>query len=273
MKATRTVIEPQKNFSLRLSEIWQYRELFYFFTWRDIKVKYKQTYLGILWAIIQPLALMLLFTLVFARHFSPANQLMDYRVFVLSGLVLWTLFYGATSHAAESIVQQAGIIKKIYFPRLIIIGSAILTALFDFFIAFVLFLLVCLLFGQSFSWKAIVCFPLAILIILLAAFGIGSLLSSLNVKFRDFRYALPFLLQFLFFASQVVYQLNDLNQDWAKWLLSVNPVNAAIELFRLGLTGIGDTSVIATGFLSALFLSVCGIVYFRKTEAYFADLA
>lgn len=273
MKATRTVIEPQKNFSLRFSEIWRYRELFYFFTWRDIKVKYKQTYLGILWAILQPVALMLLFTLVFAKHFSPTDNLLDYRVFVLSGLVLWTLFYGATSHAAESIVQQSGIIKKIYFPRLIIIGSAILTALFDFFIAFLLFLLVCLLFQQPMSWKAIFCFPAAILIILLASFGIGTLLSSLNVKFRDFRYALPFLLQFLFFASQVVYQLGDIRQAWARSLMSINPVNAAIELFRMGLTGTGDTFVIALGFLSALFLSISGIVYFRKTEAYFADLA
>src|SRR5215217_8080727 len=131
MKATRTVIEPQKNFSLRFSELWQYRELFYFFTWRDIKVKYKQTYLGIIWAVIQPIALMLLFTLVFSTRFSTPGSI-DYKVFVLSGLVLWTLFYSATSHAAESIVVQSNIIKKIYFPRLIIVGSAILTAFFDF---------------------------------------------------------------------------------------------------------------------------------------------
>src|SRR5829696_9152039 len=132
MKATRTVIEPPKNFTLQFSELWQYRELFYFFTWRDIKVKYKQTYLGILWAIIQPVALMLLFTLVFSKQFSPISAVINYKIFVLSGLILWTLFYNGTSHAAESIVQQSGIIKKIYFPRLIIIGSSLLTALFDF---------------------------------------------------------------------------------------------------------------------------------------------
>ena len=137
MKVARTVIEPQKRFGLHVSEIWQYRELFYFFTWRDIKVKYKQTYLGILWAFIQPLALLLLFSLVFAKHFAPANSTINYKAFVLSGLVLWTLFYNATSHAAEGIVMQSNIIKKIYFPRLIIIGSALLTAFVDFLVAFV----------------------------------------------------------------------------------------------------------------------------------------
>jgi lipopolysaccharide transport system permease protein len=273
MKATHTVIEPQKKFSLRLSEIWRYRELFYFFTWRDIKVKYKQTYLGILWAIIQPLALLLLFSFVFAKHFAPVNSTINYQAFILSGLVLWTLFYGATSHAAEGIVSQANIIKKIYFPRLIIIGSALLTAFVDFLIAMVLFLIACLFFGQEISWKAFFYFPAAVLIVLLSAFGIGSLLASLNVKYRDFRYALPFLLQFLFFASQVVYSISEIKNKWAAGLLSLNPVNAAIELFRMALNESGNLSVVITGAATSLVLAFCGIIYFRKTEAFFADLA
>ena len=273
MKTTRTVIEPPKGFSFHFSELWHYRELFYFFSWRDIKVKYKQTYLGILWALIQPLALMLLFTLVFARHFSSSTGNINYNVFVLSGLILWLLFYGATSHAAESVIQQASIIRKIYFPRLIIIGSAMLTAFFDFIIAFVIFLVYALLMNQAFGWKAVLCFPAGVIVILLAAFGIGSLLASLNVKFRDFRYALPFLLQFLFFASQVVYSINEIKQPWAKMLLRLNPVNSAIELFRMGLTNGGDETTILTGLMSSLILSIAGIFYFRKTEAYFADLA
>ncbi|MDB5205641.1 MAG: transporter permease [Flavisolibacter sp.] len=273
MKATRTVIEPQSNFSLRLHELWQYRELFYFFTWRDIKVKYKQTYLGILWSIIQPLFLMLLFTLVFARHFSPVSNSIDYKSFVLSALILWTLFYSATSHAAESIITQVSIIKKIYFPRLIIIGSAILTALFDFFVAFIIFLLFCIFFRQHISWQAIFLFPAGILMILLSAFGIGSLLAALNVKFRDFRYALPFLLQLLFFSSQVVYPLKDIEQPWLKQALSLNPVNGAIEIFRGALTLEFDLQVIFTGLFMAIVLCISGLIYFRKTEAYFADLA
>lgn len=273
MKATRTVIEPPQRFSLRLKELWQYRELFYFFTWRDIKVKYKQTYLGILWAVIQPVALMLLFTLVFARHFSAGSGTLDYRLFVLSGLVLWTLFYNATAQAAESVVQQANIIKKIYFPRLVLIGSAMLTSLFDFCIAFLLFLLFCAFFRQPIAWEAVLFFPVSVLIILLTAFGLGGLLSALNVKYRDFRYALPFLLQFLFFASQVVYTVADIKQTWAKYLLSLNPVNAAIEIFRLGLQDQYDSPVIIIGICSALVLAVSGLIYFRKTEAFFADLA
>jgi len=273
MKATRTIIEAPQNISLRLSEIWQYRELFYFFTWRDIKVKYKQTYLGILWAVIQPIALMLLFTLVFSKHFSPADSVIDYKIFVLSGLILWTLFYSATSHAAESIVQHAGIIKKIYFPRLIIIGSAILTALFDFIIALILFLALCIFWQQPISWEAAFLFPAATLLVLLSSFGIGTLLSSLNVKYRDFRYALPFLLQFLFFSSQVVYSMADIKEQWARHLLSLNPVNGAIELLRISLGGHGDLNVIMISIITAFVLSIAGIVYFRKTEAYFADLA
>jgi lipopolysaccharide transport system permease protein len=273
MKATRTVIEPQKRFTLHLSEIWQYRELFYFFTWRDIKVKYKQTQLGILWAIIQPLALLLLFTLVFAKHFTPGNSHVDYKVFVLSGLVLWTLFYNATSHAAEGIVMQSNIIKKIYFPRLIIIGSALLTAVVDFFIAFIIFLMTCLIIGQTISWKAIFFFPAGTLIVLISSFGIGSLLASLNVKYRDFRYALPFFLQFLFFATQIVYSLDTVQNGWAGKLLALNPINAAIEIFRMGLNENGNMNTIAIGISSSLLFVVAGIVYFKKTEAFFADLA
>lgn len=273
MKSTRTVIEPQRGLSLRLKEIWEYRELFYFFTWRDIKVKYKQTYLGILWAILQPLLLMLLFSLVFAKHFAPTAARVDYKVYVLSGLLLWTLFYNATSHAADSVVAQANVIKKIYFPRFIIIGSALLTALFDFFIALLIFFLFCLVVKQPIGWQALFLFPAGILLVLLSAFGIGSLLAALNVKFRDFRYALPFLLQLLFFSSQVVYSLQDIKQPWAKTLLRFNPVNGAIEFFHAALTGEYDSTMVFTGICVAVVLCFAGLLYFRKTEAYFADLA
>jgi lipopolysaccharide transport system permease protein len=273
MHKPQTIIQPVSRLSVNLQELWRYRELFYFFTWRDIKVKYKQTLLGVLWVVIQPLALMMLFTLVFAKNFSSAASAIDYKVFVLSGLILWNLFYSATSHASESIVLHANIIKKIYFPRLIIIGSAILTALFDFIIAFILFLLLCLLWQQPIHWSAVLFFPAGVLLVLISAFGIGTLLASLNIKYRDFRYALPLLLQFLFFASQVVYSLTEIKQQWAKQLLALNPVNAAIELFRMALGNEGDTPTILTGTATAIILSIIGIVHFRKTEAYFADLA
>ncbi|MDQ6756630.1 MAG: ABC transporter permease [Bacteroidota bacterium] len=273
MKAARTVIEPQNNLSLRLNELWEYRELFYFFTWRDIKVKYKQTYLGIAWAILQPLTLMLLFTFVFSKNlklYSGANR---YEVFVLSGLILWGLFYAGVSHASDSIVQQSNVIKKIYFPRLIIPVSALLVAFFDFIIAFLLFLVFCLIYQQPLLWQAIFLFPTAIFLNLLAAFGVGTLLSALTVKFRDFRYAIPFLLQFLFFATAVIYPLQSIKQTWLQDVLALNPVNGAIEIFRGGMGETINERLLIISVASALFFSVAGFFYFRKTEAFFADLA
>lgn len=273
MKEGKTVITPPHGLSLRLNELWRYRELFYFFTWRDIKVKYKQTTLGIAWAVLQPLALMVLFTLVFSRNGWVTNTHMPYPVFVLSGLVLWNFFYAGVSQASQGIIEQANVIKKIYFPRLVIPISALLAALFDFAIAFLLFLACCLLFRQPFQWSAILLFPAALLLVFLSAFGMGTLLSALTVKFRDFRYVLPFLLQFLFFATTVLYSLDSINQQGLKWLLALNPLNGAIELFRGGLGNSLNPSVVAASVLSSLLLATVGLLYFRKTEAYFADLA
>lgn len=270
---TKTVIEPQSRFSLGLNELWQYRELFYFFTWRDIKVKYKQTYLGVLWAVIQPLALMLLFTFVFANNFKLNSGGIKYEIFVLSGLILWNFFNAAISHGAESIIQQSNIIKKIYFPRLIIPGSALLTALFDFILTFIVFIIFCLIFNQPINASAFYVFPLSILFIIFSASGLGILLSALTVKFRDFRYIIPFLLQFLFFASQVVYLLSSLKPTSLKYILALNPVNGVIELFRTPLGLVPDIYVIGISFFTAVLLFISGIYYFRKTESYFADLA
>jgi lipopolysaccharide transport system permease protein len=273
MKSTRTVIQPESGLSLGLKEIWEYRELFYFFTWRDIKVKYKQTYLGIAWAVLQPLALMVIFTFIFSRNLQFKSGSVRYEVFVLSGLVLWNLFYAAVSHAAQSIIDQSNLVRKIYFPRLIIPSSAILAALFDFLIAFVLFHLCCLFFRQQLHWTAIYLFPLAIAQIVLAAFGAGTFLSALTVKFRDFRYLLPFVLQFLFFASAVLYSVDTVHPASLKYILAVNPVNGAIALFRNALGEELDLRLVSISAVSAFILGISGLLYFRKTEAYFADLA
>lgn len=273
MRGAKTVIRPPRNLSLRLGELWIYRELFYFFTWRDIKVKYKQTYLGIAWAVLQPLALMALFTLVFSKNLAFKSGAIRYEVFVLSGLVLWNLFYSAVSHAAQSIVDQSNVIKKIYFPRLIIPSSAILAALFDFAIAFILFLVCCLFFGQAIDWKALYLFPAAVILVILAAFGIGSFVSALSVKFRDFRYVVPFFLQALFFGSAVLYTVKNISPKWLQYLLALNPVNGAIELFRGALGNSINGSLVLASFGVAILLSVAGLLYFRKTETYFADLA
>ncbi len=274
MEKFSSTIKAPSGFSLGLRELWQYRELFYFFTWRDIKVKYKQTYLGVLWALLQPLGMMLIFTFLFSKTWKIDTGAIQYPVFVLSGLILWNLFNSSVSHAAESMIQNAGIISKIYFPRIIIPGSSVLVALFDFFMGLIVFLVICMLYKQPVHWSAVWCFPAGILVILIAAFGTGTFLSALNVKYRDFRYTIPFLLQVLFFASQIIYPLQSIQQSWLKYVLAINPVNTAIELFRTGFAGsMADTTVIVIGLASTFLILLSGIYYFRKTEAYLADLA
>lgn len=267
-----TIIRPSPGFNLGLKELWLYRELFYFFTWRDIKVRYKQTLLGIIWVLLQPLGMMLLFSFLFSKLWKIDTGNIVYPVFVLSGLILWNFYNTSVSHAGESMVSHAAIIKKVYFPRLIIPVSAILTSLFDFLVVLLLFSGVCIYYSQEVSLAAFMWFPAGIIVMVIAAAGLGMLVSALNVKYRDFRYALPFILQLQFFASQVIYPLGAMDIK-VKWLLSINPVNAAIEIFRIPLKTSPDWEVIGIGCASALVLLVTGLIYFRKTEAFFADQA
>lgn len=267
-------IRPPSGFSLGFKELWQYRELFYFFTWRDIKVKYKQTYLGILWALLQPLGMMLIFTFIFSKTLKIETGALPYPVFVLSGLILWGLFNNSVSHAAESMIQNANIIKKIYFPRLIIPCSSILVALFDFLMALIIFIILCVWFRQPVGWNAVLFFPAGIILSMFSAFGLGTFFAALNIKFRDFRYVVPFLLQVLFFSSQVIYPLQSVSPVYLKNILALNPLNGAIELFRAPLTGMTpDMNVILISSATAILLAAIGLFYFRKTEIYFADIA
>ena len=274
MEQPLTHIKPPGRFSTGFREIWQYRELFYFFTWRDIKVKYKQTSLGILWALLQPLGMMLLFTLIFSRTLKFDTGTLPYSVFVLSGLILWNLFQSSVSHAGESMIQHASIIKKIYFPRLIIPGSSVLVAFFDFLMGLAVFLIFCVAYKQPLHWFSLPYFIAGILLLLLAAFGTGTLLAALNVKYRDFRYTIPFFLQLLFFSAQVIYPAQIVTQPVLKYILALNPVNASIDIFRCGLTGQSpDQILLAAGLTTTLLVLMCGLYFFRKTEAYFADIA
>lgn len=268
-----TYIRPAGRFTTGLKELWQYRELFYFFTWRDIKVKYKQTALGIIWALLQPLGMMAIFTFLFSRTWPINTAPVQYPVFVLSGLILWNLFSSSVSHAGESMIQHASIINKIYFPRLIIPGSAVLVALFDFLMGLFIFLVFCIWYKQPVHWSALYFFPAGIILVLIASLGSGIFLAALNVKYRDFRYTIPFLLQVLFFASQVIYPLSSIHQVWLRYVLAINPVNAAIELFRAPfLDGEADWTIIGIGTASAFILLMTGIYFFRKMETYFADI-
>ena len=268
-------IKPKPKLNFNFVELWEYRELFYFFTWRDVKVKYKQTFLGAAWAVLQPLLLMVVFTYFFQSSLKVDVGTSTYPVFVYSGLLLWNIFSSGISNSGNSMVTNAHIIKKIYFPRLIIPVSAILSSLFDFLIAFVIFIGLLAYYHQLAHLPSLLLhLPLALTITFFSTAGLGCLLSALNVKYRDFRYIIPFMMQVLFFVSPVIYPVNHFNDPMVKLILSLNPISGAIEYFRYSVTGIAyDPHVIVYSMLSATFFFVTGLIYFRRTENYFADIA
>jgi lipopolysaccharide transport system permease protein len=268
-------IKPKNSFSLNLKELVEYKELFYFFTWRDVKVKYKQTALGFLWAILQPLIMMVIFTIFIGRAMNVASEDMEYPVFAFSGLILWTVFSSGITNAGNSMVTNAQIIKKIYFPRLVIPISSILVAVFDFFIAFLVFIILLITYQQPFDLiGALVLWPIALFVTVIATFGPGCLLAALNVKYRDFRYVIPFFVQALLFLTPVIYPISIVSNVWLKYALAINPMYAAITLFRMPMmSSFPDIALLSISLLSGIIFFVIGLTYFRKTEMYFADLA
>ena len=268
-------IKPVSKLSLGLKELWEFRELFYFFTWRDIKVKYKQTALGVLWAVLQPFMLMIVFTLFFGKALGvPTDNNIPYPVFVYSGLLLWNIFSSGLSNASNSMVSNAGIIKKIYFPRLIIPMSAILVALFDFLMALVIYIGILIYYHHPVDLNIIIFLPLSILLTILSTFGLGTWLAALNVKYRDFRYVIPFLIQILLFLTPVIYPVSIIKHEWAQKILSLNPMAGAIDLLRASVTHSPvNLQLVITSAIISIALFFAGLFYFRKTEYYFADLA
>lgn len=268
-------IKAQEKFRIGVKELWEYRELFLFFTWRDIKVKYKQTMLGFLWAILQPLFFTLIFSLFLGDSISAKTQLnIPYPIFALSGMLLWGIFSGGMSNAASSMVNNSNIIKKIYFPRLIIPISSILVSLVDFFIAFIIFIILLFVYKVEINYSGLIFLPFSILIATLSAMGCGTLLAALNIKYRDVRHIIPFLVQGLLFLTPVLYPINISNNEPVQFILKLNPISGALELMRGLFAGYSvNYETVLISLVSSLFLFVIGIVYFRKTESYFADLA
>jgi len=268
-------IKQQGKFSLGLKELWDYRELFYFFTWRDVKVKYKQTVLGFLWAILQPLFMTIVFTLFLGDSISQKTHLsIPYPVFALSGMLLWSVFSGGMSNAANSMVTNANIIKKIYFPRLIIPISAILVALVDFFLSLIVFVVILFIYKVDINFTSIIFLPISLLITCLSSMGLGTLFAALNIKYRDVRYIIPFLVQGLLFLTPVLYPANISANSTVQFLLKLNPLSGALELMRSLFTGYTiDMETVLLSLMTSVFLFLFGIFYFRKTESYFADLA
>lgn len=268
-------ITPPSRISLGFAELWQYRELFYFFTWRDIKVKYKQTFLGFAWAVLQPFIMMVIFSLFFGMALDVPSDGIPYPLFAYSGLILWNVFSSGLSGAGNSMVSNANIIKKIYFPRLIIPMSAILVAVFDFFMAFVVYIGLVVYYGYHLNFSLLYLLPASLLLTIMATFGPGALIAAMNVKYRDFRYLLPFIIQVGLFVTPVIYPVSMFGDKvWLVKLLAFNPMYAPISLIRHALVDAAlDWSLIGMSVLSGVVLLIVGVYYFRKTEGYFADLA
>jgi lipopolysaccharide transport system permease protein len=257
--------------SLDLGDLWAYRELLYFLTWRDVKVRYKQTALGAAWALLQPLATMLVFALFFGRVAGAGGVGVPYPLFAYAGLTLWTFFSNAVTNSGNSLVGSANLITKVYFPRTIIPAAAVAAGLLDLLIASALLALLMLRYGVA-PGRNIIFLPLFVLLAILCAAGGGLWASALNVKYRDVRYALPFVVQIWMFASSVIVPSGFVPARW-RWLLLLNPMAGVVEGFRATLfneridwAGAGAASALT------LALLVTGLFYFSRTEENFADV-
>jgi lipopolysaccharide transport system permease protein len=251
--------------------MWSYRELLYFLIWRDVKVRYKQTGLGVAWAIIQPLFTMIIFTLFFGRLAGVPSDNVPYPLFAYAGLLPWTFFSNAISNSGNSLVGSANLITKVYFPRMIIPGAAVAAGLVDFAIALIILILLMFYYGVILSWS-ILMFPVLVTLTTLLAVGVGMWLSALNVKYRDVRFALPFLVQLWMFVSPVIYPTSFLPVKF-RWLLSLNPLTGIIEGYRSSLFGRRfDWTALAMSAAITLVLLVYASYSFRRMEKSFADI-
>jgi lipopolysaccharide transport system permease protein len=268
-----TRIEPSRGWvALRLGELWSYHELLFFLTWREVKVRYKQTALGAAWALLQPLLTMLVFSLFLGRLAKVPSDHIPYPLFCLAGLVPWNFFSNGLSQSANSLVSSANLISKVYFPRLTIPISSVLSGAVDFAISFVLLIVMMAFYHQAPSVRCVY-LPLFFLLGFVTVLGVGLWLSALNVEYRDVRYVLPFLAQFWMFATPVVYPASLLSEPWRS-VYGLNPMVGVVEGFRWSLFNGVDAPakmIVVSSVTSALIL-IGGAFYFRRMEKTFADL-
>jgi len=260
------------SFFSDFKELWQYRELLIFLAWRDVKVRYKQTYLGVAWAILQPLMTMIIFSVIFGYLAKLPSEEIPYSIYTLSALLPWQLFSYALSASSNSLVGNERIISKVYFPRLIMPLSSILVGLVDFMFSFILFILMMLIFQIPFTLRLLF-IPFLILFALMTALSVGFWLSAINVKYRDVRYMVPFITQLWMYASPIAYSGTLIPSNW-KWVYGLNPMVGVIEGFRWALLGL-ETFQFHYIWLSLLIVSLLllgGLQYFKKMEDQFADV-
>ena len=266
------VIQPSKKWSLlNLKDIWAYRELLFFLTWRDVKVRYKQTALGAAWAILQPLFMMIIFTIFFGRLAAVDSSGIPYPLFALAGLVPWTFFANSITASGNSLVGSANLITKVYFPRLIVPAAAMLAGLVDFVLAFGMLCLLMLYYRVTLTVQVLF-LPVLVLLTALFGLGVGTWMSALNVKYRDVRFALPFVIQLWLFVSSVILPSTSVPQKW-RWILLLNPMSGIIEGYRAALFGL-PFDWTALGMASVLTIAVLlyAIYAFGRVERSFADI-
>lgn len=267
------VIRPSRGWvPLKLADLWEFRELLYFLVWRDIKVRYKQTALGVAWAIIQPFFTMVVFSVFFGRLAKMPSDGIPYPIFAYCALLPWQLFAHALSESGNSLVANERLITKVYFPRLVIPLSAVLAGLVDFAIAFGVLLAMMVYYG-TFPTAAVVTLPFLLLLLLGTALGVGLWLSALNVQYRDVRYTIPFLTHFWLFATPVAYPASLVPESWRP-LVGLNPVAGVVEGFRWALLGTANPpgSMLLVSSAMVIGLLIGGLYYFRRMERIFADL-
>jgi len=268
-----TIIRPKKVFSVEdLKEIWRYKELLYFFTWRDFKVRYKQTTIGVLWAIFQPFMTMVVFSVFFGKFLKIPSDGVPYPIFVYTGLLFWQFFSSALSETSNVLIANQSIITKVYFPRLILPLSSVSTKFVDFGIAAVILGGMMAYYGYAPQLASIIVIPLLLAITFMAAVGGGLFLAAINVKYRDVRFVLPFFIQLLLFVTPVIYPASIAGAY--SWLLAFNPMMGVIQNARAVLLGTAPINwiLISISFTACSVLLVIGTIYFKKVERYFADI-
>ncbi len=267
------VFEPSKGWtSLKLKELWKYRELLYFLTWRDVKVRYKQTTLGVAWTVIQPLMTMVIFSLIFGQLAKLPSEGIPYPVFSYAALLPWQLFSGALTRSGTSLVGNANLLTKVYFPRLIIPLSAITAGLVDFAISFLVLIGLMLYYGIFPNW-AVLLLPFLVLFAVLTALGVGLWLSALNVQYRDVQHMIPFLVQVWMFASPVAYSAVLIPKGPWRIVYGLNPMAGVIQGFRWTLlNGKPPDELMIVSLIMVVMLLVSGLFYFKRMEKTFADI-